>query len=227
MRLYRRAVQLDPDIEHKLYEESKTITLNNNNAIVIGNKHVADTLDSHESADDESTEDLSGMDMLARFELALQNGNGCLFQRNNAEPGVIVTSGRHISDLPPEILLQILRWVVASHLDLRSLEQCSMASKGFYICARDSEIWKSACLKWVEAGLNDHLFEIKVEILYCRVWGHHGIATATKYLSWRSMFIERPRVCFNGCYISKTKYIRYGERSFQVGTRNASNGVIE
>lgn len=29
------------------------------------------------------------------------------------------------------------------------------------------------------------------------------------------MYIERPRVCFNGCYISKTSYIRYGERSFQ------------
>lgn len=147
MRLYRRAVQLDPDIEHKLYEESKTITLNNNNPIVIGSNHGADTLDNDKSAVDGSTEDLSGMDMLARFELALQNGNGSLFQRSNAEPGVIVTSGLHISDLPPEILLHILRWVVASHLDMRSLEQCSMASKGFYICARDSEIWKSACLR--------------------------------------------------------------------------------
>lgn len=29
------------------------------------------------------------------------------------------------------------------------------------------------------------------------------------------MYIERPRVCFNGCYISKTSYLRYGERSFQ------------
>lgn len=29
------------------------------------------------------------------------------------------------------------------------------------------------------------------------------------------MYIDRPRVCFNGCYISKTSYLRYGERSFQ------------
>lgn len=29
------------------------------------------------------------------------------------------------------------------------------------------------------------------------------------------MFIERPRAWFNGCYISKTTYLRYGERSFQ------------
>lgn len=29
------------------------------------------------------------------------------------------------------------------------------------------------------------------------------------------MYVERPRVCFHGCYISKTSYVRYGERSFQ------------
>lgn len=29
------------------------------------------------------------------------------------------------------------------------------------------------------------------------------------------MYTERPRVWFNGCYISKTSYLRYGERSFQ------------
>lgn len=35
------------------------------------------------------------------------------------------------------------------------------------------------------------------------------------YKSWRDMFIERPRIQFNGCYISKTTYIRPGEDSFQ------------
>lgn len=147
MRLYRRAVQLEPDIEYKIYEESKTNAVINNNPIVNGTHQVADALDNDANADDELAEDLSGMDMLARFELALANGNGSLFQRGNAEPGVIVTGGVHISDLPTEIVLHILRWVVASHLDMRSLEQCSMVSKGFYICARDPEIWKSACLK--------------------------------------------------------------------------------
>lgn len=29
------------------------------------------------------------------------------------------------------------------------------------------------------------------------------------------MFIERARLHFNGCYISKTTYIRHGENSFQ------------
>lgn len=33
--------------------------------------------------------------------------------------------------------------------------------------------------------------------------------------SWRDMFIRRDRVLFNGCYISKTTYLRMGENSFQ------------
>lgn len=53
--------------------------------------------------------------------------------------------------------------------------------------------------------------------LYFRIWGQSvGILKGSTYLSWRQMYIERPRVCFNGCYISKTSYLRYGERSFQV-----------
>lgn len=36
-----------------------------------------------------------------------------------------------------------------------------------------------------------------------------------RYSTWRQMFIERERVLFNGCYISKTTYLRLGENSFQ------------
>lgn len=144
MRLYRRAIQLDPDIEYKSYEESKQVALANNNHIVNG---VTNESDAKSDVDGDDMEDLSGMDMLARFELALQNGNGKLFERADAAAGVIVTGGLHISDLPTEIILQILRWVVSSHVDIRSLENCSMVSKGFYICARDPEIWRLACIK--------------------------------------------------------------------------------
>ena len=52
--------------------------------------------------------------------------------------------------------------------------------------------------------------------LYFRVWGLHiGSLKSTGYSTWRHMFIERPRVNFDGCYISKTSYLRYGERNFQ------------
>lgn len=35
------------------------------------------------------------------------------------------------------------------------------------------------------------------------------------YLSWRTMFIDRTRLNFNGCYIGKITYFRHGENSFQ------------
>ncbi|XP_046688585.1 LOW QUALITY PROTEIN: F-box only protein 9-like, partial [Homalodisca vitripennis] len=94
---------------------------------------------------------------------------------------------------PVEIILYILRWVVSSELDLRSLEMCSSVCRGFYVCSRDSEIWRLVCV---------------------RVWGVN-CGGLSEYKSWREMFILRPRLHFNGCYISKTTYVRSGENSFQ------------
>lgn len=37
----------------------------------------------------------------------------------------------------------------------------------------------------------------------------------TPYESWRHMFINRPCVLFDGCYIGKFKYVRLGENKFQ------------
>ncbi|XP_008320269.1 F-box only protein 9 [Cynoglossus semilaevis] len=97
----------------------------------------------------------------------------------------------HISALPHEILMYIFRWVVSSDLDMRSLEQLSLVCRGFYICARDPEIWRSACF---------------------RVWGRN-CTKIVPFKSWRVMFLQRPRVRFDGIYISKTTYIRQGEQS--------------
>lgn len=93
-------------------------------------------------------EDLTDVDLIIRFQTSIRNGNGLMFNRSNADKNVI-TTGLHFSDLPLEIILYILRWVVSNDLDLRSLEQCSMVSKGFYLCARDPEIWRLACLKYL------------------------------------------------------------------------------
>lgn len=100
----------------------------------------------------------------------------------------------HISSLPMEIILYILKWVVSSDLDLRSLEVCSRVCRGFYICSRDPEIWRLACM---------------------RAWGLNCGSSPKPFTSWREMYIERSRLHFGGCYISKTTYIRQGENSFQ------------
>ena len=53
----------------------------------------------------------------------------------------------HISSLPFEVLIAILKWVVSSDLDLRSLELCSQVCRGFYLAARSNDIWKPVCLR--------------------------------------------------------------------------------
>lgn len=97
----------------------------------------------------------------------------------------------HISSLPTEVLMYIFRWVISTQLDLRSLEMLSQVCRGFYLCARDEGLWKAVCL---------------------RIWGKN-CGSSKKYGSWRRMFIERPHLLFNGCYISRTTYVRPGEQS--------------
>jgi len=99
----------------------------------------------------------------------------------------------HLGDLPSELINYILKWVVSSELDLRSLENCSAVCRGLYIAARDPDIWRLACVK---------------------VWGP-TVAPSNLFPGWRELFLARPRVNYNGCYASKISYIREGERGFQ------------
>lgn len=141
MRMYRRAVHIDRDIEFKMYDKLKTT------GHITNNSGETDAQNEQRDTDDkENFEDLSNVDLVHRFNTSIANGNGNLLNRGYTD-GVIVTDGLHISCLPTEIILNILRWVISSNLDLRSLEQCSMVCKGFYLCARDTEIWRVACFK--------------------------------------------------------------------------------
>ena len=53
----------------------------------------------------------------------------------------------HFSQLPIEVIMLILKWVVSDHLDMRSLDSFAAVCKGFYVCGRDPELWKLACSK--------------------------------------------------------------------------------
>nr|XP_020849509.1 F-box only protein 9 isoform X2 [Phascolarctos cinereus] len=170
IKFYRRAMQLVPDIEFKItYTRSPDCD-------GVGNSYMEDNDDDSKMAD-----------LLSYFQQQLTFQESML---KLCQPE-LDTSQTHISVLPMEVLMYIFRWVVSSDLDLRSLEQLSLVCRGFYICARDPEIWRLACLK---------------------VWGRSCIKLVP-YTSWREMFLERPRVRFDGVYISKTTYIRQGEQS--------------
>lgn len=178
IRLYRRAVQLVPDIEFKIYSSKQKLQKVGGDAN--NNKNASSGASSSQSRS--VTDDL--VDLVAVFESEV-NGS-C---QSASSPGTIETQ-LHISKLPVEVYLVILKWLVSNDLDLKSLERFAQVCKGFYLLARDQAIWKLACEK---------------------VWG----ADLSPTSNYREIFITRPRVNFNGCYICKINYQRYGENSFQ------------
>ncbi|XP_050677765.1 F-box only protein 9 isoform X2 [Leptidea sinapis] len=146
---------------------------------------VYNTNDGDESDDEGAVE---GEDLLARLQRILAK-KGQLCQPN------FPVKGCHISWLPYEVIQLIVRWVVSSDLDAVSLERVAGVCRGLYVTAREQDIWRSICVK---------------------TWGIDcGSPRAHNFASWRQMYIERPRLNLNGCYISKTTYLRHGENSFQ------------
>ncbi|XP_056291926.1 F-box only protein 9 isoform X1 [Pseudoliparis swirei] len=169
IKFYRMAMQLVPDIEFKINYSRPP------DADRVGGNYVDNNVDGEIE------------DLLAYFEqeLTLESSFPKI-----CTPELDLTQ-MHISTLPHEILMYIFRWVVSSDLDIGALEQLSLVCRGFYICARDPEIWHLACL---------------------RVWGRN-CTKLVPFNSWREMFLQRPRVRCDGVYISKSSYIRQGEES--------------
>lgn len=164
---YRRAMQLVPDIESKIdffqYRSPR------------------------ERQDSESSIDSSGADM---EEDLMQHFQNMKIQEKSVCETAYEQRATHISSLPVEVLMYILRWVVSSELDMRSLEMLSQVCRGFYMCARDEGLWKTVCL---------------------RVWGNQ-CGNCKKFGGWRKMYLERPHLLFNGCYICRATYVRQGEQ---------------
>ncbi|XP_052892457.1 F-box only protein 9 isoform X2 [Anopheles moucheti] len=192
MRLYRRATQLVPDIEFRVYDKKHIKPQEDDSH---ANARIVEGLMERmmEANIDEDEENLENVDLALRFQ-TLMARSGKLFERASGDRKLIVTAA-HFSDLPMELILYILRWVVSNDLDLKSLERFASVCRGFYLLARDPEIWRHACM---------------------RIWGVNlGVLKGTTFNSWREMYINRPRILFHGCYISRASYLRSGENSFQ------------
>uniref|UniRef100_A0A1A7WEB6 F-box only protein n=1 Tax=Iconisemion striatum TaxID=60296 RepID=A0A1A7WEB6_9TELE len=170
IKFYRMAMQLDPDIEFKINYSRPTD---------------ADEAEENFSEDSDADGEIEDLLVYLEQQFTLESS----FPKICA-PELEMTQ-THISALPREILMYVFRWVVSSDLDMRTLEQLSLVCRGFYICARDPEIWRSACV---------------------RVWGCN-CTKLVPFTSWREMFLHRPHLRFDGVYISKTSYVRQGEQS--------------
>lgn len=102
-------------------------------------------------------------------------------------------TGTHISALPNEVILLILRFVISQELDLRSIESFAGTCRWYYNLARSPQIWQAACQKvWPDLKVKPNI---------------------SGWLGWRGMYINRPHLRFDGVYVSRIKYYREGEQS--------------
>jgi len=183
IKCYRRAEKLVPNIEFKTFDytgRNKRTPPKEDKETDHGYVEKAGVVE-----EEEDQEDI--LNLVQRFSRMRSTSESTFIQPE------VETGDCHIGELPSEIINYILKWVVSSELDLRSLESCSAVSRGFYMAARDEDIWRLACIK---------------------VWGSSA-STSNLFPGWRELFLARPRVNYNGCYVSKISYIREGERGFQ------------
>ncbi|KAK4468294.1 hypothetical protein MN116_008445 [Schistosoma mekongi] len=113
------------------------------------------------------------------------------------------SSSIHISVLPFDLLLRIIRWTIGSHLNMRVLGILACVCRGFYLLAYDNSIWRDICSKLWPIWLTH---ENNV--------GHNNKTTylsSMNYTTWREMAIYRPQVLYNGCYLCRVTYVRAGE----------------
>uniref|UniRef100_H0WX90 F-box only protein n=1 Tax=Otolemur garnettii TaxID=30611 RepID=H0WX90_OTOGA len=139
---------------------------------------------------EDSDDDSKMADLLSYFQQQLTFQESVLkLCQPELESGQTHISGKLI---PFDILCFALFFCISDFILILTISWLPEACKKMYaLCTKDPEIWRLACLK---------------------VWGRSCIKLVP-YTSWRQMFLERPRVRFDGVYISKTTYIRQGEQS--------------
>ncbi|KHN94556.1 F-box domain containing protein [Metarhizium album ARSEF 1941] len=141
-----------------------------------------------------------------------------------------------LSSLPSELLIHVMQDVAA--LDVGDFARLSLVCKPLaYLVATEERIWQQVCLgaRFGFAGMH-HRWSRTVE--WEPLEGRRDDAdadadadaetTATvtgclalvpdTYATWKAMFRARPRVRFNGCYISTVNYVRTGQASASQAT---------
>ncbi|KAI1475618.1 hypothetical protein F4774DRAFT_274410 [Daldinia eschscholtzii] len=156
-----------------------------------------------------------------------------------------------ISELPDEILIHILRDVAIADVGdfVRLARVCKRLA---YLVATEDQIWRRVCLgsefgfggmhyHW-QRGINWEPLDITQELAdsdeiftleeLARRRQEESRATTNLLLrgfyssSWLTMFRRRPRVRFNGCYISTVNYIRPGQASAHQVTWNSPVHIV-
>ncbi|ROW07827.1 hypothetical protein VMCG_03566 [Cytospora schulzeri] len=137
-----------------------------------------------------------------------------------------------ISELPEEIIVHILQDVAVA--DVGAFVGLSRVCKRFaWLVATEDSIWRQICLgpkfgftgmhydfatavNWKPLAEERTLLDDPDEAVRRREEEAYATSIAllnTTYHSWQRMFRRRPRIRFNGCYISTINYIRPGQQT--------------
>ncbi|KAK1970636.1 F-box domain-containing protein [Colletotrichum sublineola] len=155
-----------------------------------------------------------------------------------------------VAEMPQEILVHIFKDVAV--LDVGDFVRLSLVCRRFaYIVATEQQIWRRICLgsEFGFAGMHYHwqrgvfwepleqegdtedLEYVSMEELAQR--RREESETTTLALlseiyssSWQSMFRHRPRIRFNGCYISTVNYVRPGQADANQITWNTPVHIV-
>ncbi len=155
-----------------------------------------------------------------------------------------------IADLPQEILIHILRDVAVADIGdfVRLAQVCKRLA---YLVTTEDQIWRRICLgnevgfgamhtQWQGGvtwepleeeyalqdgnflGAEDRVRQQKTESMTTTM----ALLPMAYSNSWQRMFRMRPRIRFNGCYISTVNYIRSGQASAHQTTWNSPVHIV-
>jgi F-box protein 9 len=154
-----------------------------------------------------------------------------------------------ISELPDEILVHILQDLALSDVGdfVRLAQVCKRLA---FLVATEDQIWRRVCLgpefgfggmhyqwqKEVDWGSleEDESHSLAAELIDERIRLEtaekssttNSLLPAVYSSSWQRMFRTRPRIRFNGCYISTVNYLRSGQASPFQTTWNSPVHII-
>lgn len=203
IRYYKLAMHLYPNIERQIFKEQCEASVEAD-ATKSGSFPVAsDTC--KDCSDDEPM-----IPLYDRIRQCLSDASSGTFTSckpsSKHKPDTI-----HLSNLPHELIMQIYCYVIGHELDLASLESLGLVCRGFFLLSRDPLLWRSICLHTWGKDRIENVRRMESQ--------HHREVEASEgqehAIDWRQIFLDRPRVNFDGVYISRTKYIRQGDTGFQ------------
>ncbi|KAI9478695.1 MAG: hypothetical protein EXX96DRAFT_571870 [Benjaminiella poitrasii] len=188
---YRRAFKLDPNIDFVYKKHYQTgilpkipavqkATEEFKHIVPIGNEYTAPSATRKDPLQD-----------LIEYFLSEESGSLEYIPTLDYKPVAI-------AKLPSEIMLNIVR-ILALH-SVSTIPHFALVCKKFFLYSRDPSVWQHACVRVFREPTMTLEQSRQYQTEFVRQYDGH----------WLRMFIDRPRIRYDGVYISTCHYIRHG-----------------